>query len=321
MTESGKIGATPLLRALFLVILLGVFLWKVDLQSFFVYFNLQALQNVLLIQPMVLAGLFLVGIRFMFLLGKPAPKLYSTFKAIMLAYGLNCVIPGRIAELVKASYLRERAMVPFSVGVAAVLLERTMDIIFLGVMTLIGIGFLFPGSPPFLLGLAPLLGGFLFSLTRKENFWRWVSALIPWRRLQKGVQDILRHSAARLRGADFFLAVLFGIAAWMLSFSTVALFLFLYSDGSIPFDFWGSMAVFMAITIGVTIPVLPGGFGTYEAGAVFALGRLGYSFESALAMAVTLHLGQVLASVVGSMIILSQEKIGVATIFKQIFSK
>ena len=319
MSKSGKSRASSLLRVLFLVILFILFLWKVDLQSFFVHFNSQLLQSVLFIQPLVLMALFLAGIRFQFLLGKPAPNLHNAFKAVLLAYGLNCVIPGRISELAKVSYLRERAKVSLSVGVAAVFLERSMDIIFLGVLTFIGIFFLFPGVSRTFLVVPALLMGFLFSLTCMESFWRWISELIPWRWLQNGVQDILQNSAARLRGQDFLVAVFLGIATWILSFSTVVLFMYL--NNSIPFNLLGSLAVFIAITLGVTVPALPGGFGMYEAAAVFALGRLGYSFENALAMAVSLHFGQVLASVVGSLIILSKEKIGVSSLFKQISEK
>ncbi len=310
---------TRFLRILFIVILLTGFLWKVDLQSFFISFNLQALQSVLLIQPMVLIGLFLSGFRLNFLLGKPGPKIWHTFKAVLLTNGLNCMFPGRVGELVKISYLRERVEVPLSAGMAAVFLERAMDMIFLGIVTLLGISFFFPGFSPFLLIFPALLAGILFSLIHKGSFWRRAAAFIPWQTLRNGVQDIFGHLASRLGETSFLMAVSFGIFTWMLSFATVVLFLYL--DRSTPFDFLGTVAIFIAITVGVAIPALPGGFGTYEAAAVFALERFGYSLESALATAVTLHFGQVLAGVVGALIILSREKIGVTTVFRRIAAK
>jgi len=46
--------------------------------------------------------------------------IYPAFKAIMLAIGMNAVLPGRIAELLKPTFLMKQIVLPMSAGLAAV---------------------------------------------------------------------------------------------------------------------------------------------------------------------------------------------------------
>jgi uncharacterized protein (TIRG00374 family) len=270
----------------------------------------------LLIQPLVLLSLAVVGIRLIALMGKPAPQFRHTFKAILLAYGLNNILPGRMGELAKISYLYESAQVPIAVGMAAILLERFMDVIFLGVLVMLGIWIFLKGTIPYsLLTLAMAFSVFLFFLVKNKKLLMRIVSKIPWKIMRQGLEDILKSMADRLKERALLKALFFGLTAWTLSYLTFALFLQI--NGANEIGFLGALAVFTGTTIGVAIPGAPGGIGTYEAGAVFALQRLGYGIEEALAIGITLHFSQILIPLTGSIFIILTEKIGVISLAKQ----
>ncbi len=51
-------------------------------------------------------------------------------KSIWLSYGLSNIMPGRISELVKPMYLKDKANIPITVSLSTLLFERFSDVIF-----------------------------------------------------------------------------------------------------------------------------------------------------------------------------------------------
>lgn len=92
--------------------------------------------------------------------------------------------------------------------------------------------------------------------------------------------------------------------------------LFLNLVGSIPIGLFGSLVVFVATVLGAAVPALSGGLGTYEAAAVFTLKGFGYSFEEALALALTVHVCLLSLSIVLTLIIVLTERIGLSALIK-----
>lgn len=316
MNRSRKNSIYFLLRTTIVLILVGIFIWKINAKLLLSYFNFQVIKNILLVQPIIFLSLLMAMIRFLLLLGKPTPRFPFAFKAILLSYGLNNILPGRISELLKVSYLKEHVQLPIAVGLAAVLLERMMDILFLGFLALLSMWIFIGGSatqPLIILAVAFL--GILVLLPRSENWGKWVGARIPWKFLSLGLEDVTKHTSSRLREGSFLTALPFGLASWFLSFLSVALFLQL--NGVSSMGLLGALAVFTGVTVGVAVPLLPGGFGTYETGAVFVLEHLGYSLEKAFSIAIALHTSQILLCVVGSLIVSFTERVGILTLLKQ----
>jgi uncharacterized membrane protein YbhN (UPF0104 family) len=62
---------------------------------------------------------------------------------------------------------------------------------------------------------------------------------------------------------------------------------------------------------------LPGGLGTYEAGAVYALTSLGYPFADALALAVVLHGAQLVLPLVLALLVMSTERLGLLSLIRE----
>ena len=66
---------------------------------------------------------------------------WSSFHPLMIAFMINCVLPGRIGELARPVLLKKNEDVPFSTGLATVGAERAFDVSFLVLLFLIVISF------------------------------------------------------------------------------------------------------------------------------------------------------------------------------------
>ena len=315
MSTSRQYGFV-LIRIAVIAILMILLLWKINIVSLFKYFDLQMLFSILMVQPIVLVGISIIAIRFSTLVAKPKPRFTHTFEAIILSYGFNNFIPGRISELLKATYLKDRAGIPIRISLAAIFLERMMDIVILCTLglTVIILSFLYANLFVLIVPLAVVLF-ILISLPRFEQFLVNLISHMPWRRLKVFLGDFISQSSSRLKEGDFFIAAIFGLAGWAVSLVTVAFLVNL--AGNIPIGPIGVLEVFVATTIGMAIPAIPGGFGTYEAGGVFVLTGFGYNLEEALAMAIALHFSQIIMSVVGSLFILAFHRVGLSSLVKQ----
>ena len=98
------------------------------------YFDVRYLLAMVMVQPLVLASLVLLSVRYAVLIDRPNLSYFAAAKAVTLSQGLNLFLPARLSELLKATYLRNRAEVPMSASLSAMLLERTVDLIIVGVL-------------------------------------------------------------------------------------------------------------------------------------------------------------------------------------------
>jgi len=53
---------------------------------------------------------------------------WSGFHAVMIAFAINCILPGRVGELARPAILLQREKIRFSTGLATIALERAFDI-------------------------------------------------------------------------------------------------------------------------------------------------------------------------------------------------
>ena len=270
----------------------------------------------LAIQPLVIIGLILQSIRFGLLAGLSHTQIRRPFSAVLLCQGLNLVLPGRVAEVFKATYLRCYAGVPLSSGMAAVFLERGVDILIVVLLGIVGILMLSKGSNWFAFFGAGILMLFLISIPFIENRLLLLTKLLPWVRLRGFFENFLQHVADKVRGGTFYYALALGVMAWLTSLANI--YLFVNIAGTKPVDFGGIVLLFVATTIGGGVPALPGGFGGYETAAVLALKPYGYSFEEALPLVIAMHLSQLLLPLLGAGLVLYKERIGISVLIKQL---
>lgn len=288
----------------------------VDLQVLDLAWNRQLLFAILVMQPFVLLIAALGALRFALLSRNPRLPVWPCFKALQLANGLNALLPSHLGELVKPTYLRDHQGVPLSEGLAAVFIERATDVLVLAILALIGASLLVAQpNTAFLLAGAVVVAVFVL-LPRTVEFASAATRLVPWKQLRMFADRLLRNVAHKANSRSTYLALGIGIAVWTVSWASVAVFISV--AGGRPLEFTGGLLVLLAVTVGGSVPALPGGFGTYEAAAVLALRGLGYGFEEALVIAVALHLSQILINAGGAAVILAFERIGLGSLVRDL---
>lgn len=267
----------------------------------------------LIVQPVILFCFILLAIRHVLLIGAPRIGLGVAFRAIVLSQGLNLVLPARLSELLKATYLRDHAKVPLSSGVSAVVLERSVDVLIVAALGVLGVIQYFDRGN---FATIPLVGVVLavaiLTLVRSPGLVLRLVHVVPSARLAGFLERTYRHFSAMAGTQAFWYGLLLGCGAWGLSYINILVFLEL--AGSIPVGLSGALLVFVLTTLGGAIPALPGGLGTYEAAAVIALRSLGYSFDEALVLAFAMHAAQLILPFAMAILIMLTERIGISSL-------
>ena len=267
----------------------------------------------LVVQPIILCCFLVLAMRHVLLVGAPRISLGVAFRAIALSQGLNLVLPARLSELLKATYLRDHASVPLSSGVSAVVLERTVDVLIVAALGALGVVQYFDrgnfASIPVLgLGLVVVI----LVVVRSPDFVLRLVHAVPSKRLAGFLERTFLHFSATAGTRAFWQALLLGGLAWGLSYINILVFLEL--AGGLPIGFSGALLVFVLTTLGGAIPALPGGLGTYEAAAVIALRALGYSFDEALVLSLAMHAAQLILPFVLAVLIMLTERLGISSL-------
>lgn len=267
----------------------------------------------LVVQPIILCCFIFLAVRHVLLIGTPRIGLGVAFRAIVLSQGLNLVLPARVSELLKATYLRDHAKVPLSSGVSAVVLERSVDLLIVAALGVLGVIQYFDrGNFVTIPLVGVVLAVAILALVRSPGLVLRLVHAVPSERLVGFLERTYRHFSAVAGTKAFWYGLLLGCAAWGLSYINILVFLEL--GGGIPVGFSGALLVFVLTTLGGAIPALPGGLGTYEAAAVVALSSLGYSFDEALVLAFAMHAAQLILPFLMAILIMLTERIGISSL-------
>jgi len=305
------------LRLIILAVLVALAIWKTDVSSLFGYFNLRIGAYMLLLQPLAFMCAVFLAKRYSVLLQSAEVKFGTAFKAIVLSNGLNVVLPARLSEVLKATYVNEKTGHSVSEALSAVVLERIGDIIILLLLALACLGsVLLRVDALYVSVLGLVIVGSLGLLVGTEKTILGLASRLRFRMLSRFLHQFVSHAASSLRSRSFYVGQLYGMLAWTCSF--VLMVVFIYLAGSIRIGLSQSLLLFTATTVGLLIPLLPGGIGTYEAAAIYVLRGYGFGFEEALVLALALHMSQLAFFFVGSLIIVSSERIGVIALVKRI---
>jgi uncharacterized protein (TIRG00374 family) len=304
-------------RLAFVGLLLFLVLRIADIPAVTRYFTLRMLGIMLSVQPLVLVCLCMLALRLAVLARTPAAPFIPTFKAVVLAIGMNAILPGRLAELLKPTFLMKHIGLPMSEGLAALFLERMTDVIIMGFVALTSVSLVLgDAGRNIIISLMLAVAALLVFLPRIQKMLQKRTYRLPWPAMRAFLENFLAHASMSIKGGSFYKALLITGAAWLCDFITIALFL--RATGSIPLGLSGTLVVFAATMIGAAIPALPGGLGTYEAAAVFSLKGFGYSFEEALALGIALHVTLFAFAIISSLVIVTTEKTGITALIRNI---
>ena len=256
------------------------------------------------------AGYLIRALRWKVLLHplKPDTALRSRFAGVSIGFAINNIFVGRLGELARAFALTRVEPITLSGSVGSLVVERFLDAIVLGTLFLVPMTLpSFPGAEGFLSGgvgallsttfglLAIAVAGLIAVLIFPEPIVRLAERLfvrLPggWgprmvRALESFLQalKVLRHPVLLTKAVvwSYVFWLWHGLSFW-LGFKAFGI------------DVGFAAAVFTEAVVGfaVAIPAAPGFFGTFQAGADFALsGVYGVAEPSALAFAFGYHLG------------------------------
>ena len=294
-----------LLRIAIVAALAAWMLRELDVQDAVGRLHRGHLYAIALVQPLVVLAYFILGWRFAHLAAPPTVRLMTATRAIVLSAGLNYLLPGRTSEFVKALYLRRSGEQGTGALMAAVVIERLMDLCIVATLTTMVVAARMASSAWVAIGaalgaacclwLSPYVARVVLQASAR---WSWARPRTLLGDFADRIHALSRvHLDARIWGM--------GMAAWAVSWGAVhiAMTVTLGTDVS-----WSeSGLVFVASTLGFGIPLLPGGVGTVEVAAVAAQRLLGIELESAVLVAAVMRLQQIIVPLFWSALILLRE--------------
>ena len=280
--------ATAIKIVLSVVAVLIVFVWALKRSG--VELGQREFLVALMVQPLNLLSLIFIGWRVAILAGAPVGIL-GGIKAATLSNTLLYVLPGRMSELVKPIYLADRYGIAPSKGLAALAVERFLDVIIVALA--IALGVVLVAHPSLSTSLAlwgPLalagIAGCAVVLMRPGLF-AGLIRLIPGERLRAAMTAFVLELQATMAPRRLFTALGLGLCAWSASYLMV--YLLIRFNGSIALAPSAAFLVFLAGTAGLAVAVAPGGLGTFETGIVLALKIHGYGTGEALVLALLMR--------------------------------
>jgi hypothetical protein len=253
-------------------------------------------------------------------------SLWRAFHPMAIGFMINCVLPGRLGEIARPAILQKKEDVPFATGLATVAAERVFDIallIFLFVLTVGAIQIrpdhnvvfgtyqlnretldLIFGSM-LKIGILMIIGIGVFSIAKVRGFLYRVIRFTPrlfffagnplktaiQTKFCEGVIRFLENVAQGFNLIRYPRKIIFCVVFSMLIWGLLAFSYYLFSLGSpgINLTFFELAAVMVIICFFISLPSVPGWWGLWEAGGVFALSLFGVSSKEAAGFTLANH--------------------------------
>jgi uncharacterized protein (TIRG00374 family) len=271
-------------------------------------------------------------------------SIWRAFHPLMIGFMINCVLPGRLGELARPVILQKEEKVPFATGLATVVTERVFDIFLLILLFMLTAGALRISSDQTVafgtyqlnqetlqtifdtmlkLGAVLIAGIAIFSIGKARNLIYSAILLTPTlfffagkrfkatvrKKICEPVINILNNIAqgfALIRyPKKIFLCVGFSALIWGLQ--AFSYYLFSLGSPGINLTFLEITTVMVIICFFISLPSVPGFWGLWEAGGVFALSLFGISAKDAAGFTLANHAIQVipviLVGIVSAMIL------------------
>ena len=276
---------------------------------------------------LVLISFFIRALRWQFILAS-SHKIgtWRAFHPMMIGFMINCILPGRLGELARPVILQKKEKVPFATGIATVAAERMFDVIALVVfavitfaaininpeveivfgnfrlnhatlevlfsrMILMGILLIIAiiaVSIPFvrraidqIILALPALAFFTTETTKKKIRDKLCAPLIQF------VDNIALGFTLIKYPKKILICAIYSFLVWIV----VAFSYYVFSLGSpgVHLSYAEMFAVMVIICLFIALPSVPGFWGVWEAGGVFAMSIFGVSTSTAAGFTLANH--------------------------------
>ena len=317
-SRASKLGyGIVIARYTLALLLLLLVIFYLDYKSFWEYLSIDMLIASLAVQPILFLAYIPLAYRYKILTNDSSLRIKDIYAGIILSFGMNIVLPGRIAELLKIIYLRKYGNLSISHGIAALFVERLSDLFTVILLGLIGVNIFLFNINTRIFGVAVILIVLvIIALPYLELHLVKLIGKLPWENIKIFTHNVFTHAVSIIRDGKIYTSFSIGAITWAFWFLSVYLFLKMIGVNNLGLG--GTLALFVATALGGAIPALPGGLGTFEAGAVFVLMKFGYTFEKSVAIGITLHFGQLLGVFIAALIISMKQGAGVRGMVSEI---
>ena len=276
---------------------------------------------------LVCISFFIRAVRWRLILSSSHPiGIGQAFHPLMIGFMINCILPGRVGELARPMILQKKQKIPFATGIATVAAERIFDVaalIIFGVITLTAIeinpqveitfgGFHLNRSTLevvfdrfIVVGVLLIAAIIMVSIPRVRRGIHRVILTIPslvlftdesakakikakvCQPLIRFVDNIALGFTLIKQPKKIFICGLYSLIVW----TTAALSWYVFSLGSpgINLSYAEMYGVMVIICFFIALPSVPGFWGLWEAGGVFALSLFGVSTNAAAGFTLANH--------------------------------
>jgi len=255
---------------------------------------------------------------------------WSAFHPMMIGFMINCILPGRAGEVARPVILKKSENIPFSTGIATVAAERAFDISFILIFFIIVLATvdidpkldmtfgeyhlsrktLIDISEGFLKICLFLIAGIVFvSIRKTRESMKRIIATIPsifffaGTELKKKILtkvcnpliNLLDNFASgfSLIKSPKKLIVCAGLSFLIWILSAFSYYIMAQGCPGIGLSFVEISAVMIIVCFFIALPSIPGWWGIWEAGGIFALSLFGISTKEAAGFTLVNHAIQV----------------------------
>jgi uncharacterized protein (TIRG00374 family) len=279
----------------------------------------------------VLLGFGLRTLRWqMILAASRKVEFWAAFHPLMIGFAINCILPGRVGEIARPAILSQKKEIAFTTGLATVAAERVLDIFILIVLFALVLVRVQP-DPNFTMRFGELelsqavleriaantlklcvlllCGIVLISIERTRKMSYNIIDWIPKRftflgpkiyavtvKLSQTLKKIIGNFAMGFalikRPQMLIFCLIISIIIWWVN--ALSYYFFTLGCEGIELSFIEVFAMMVIICFFVALPSVPGYWGIWEAGGVFALSLFGVGEDEAAGYTLTSHAIQIL---------------------------
>jgi len=281
-----------ILKYLLSAICIVYVLWGVDFQTLASSFDILTVKAVLVAQGILLLCLIPLSFRLVFITHGES-NLLTSFRAVVIGNATNTLLPAKLGEIAKIVVFKKSAGMSTAHATGAVFWERFADLsclLLIGIITATMLDI-----PLVLLPLALIVGSIWVGLILLKYKPQWLHLIVnrlPGDKVRNFIRQTMSALSENMQLSYYAKLGTITIIIWALF---VGYIFYLLSTGTnLNLTDGQIMTVIIASILGVTIPSAPAGIGVYETLVVGALAMAGVHKEQALAIALALHVIQIL---------------------------
>jgi glycosyltransferase 2 family protein len=264
-------------------------------------------------------GIWIRSIRWGLLLPEHSVKTSSLFRALVVGFTVNDLLPFRVGEVARAYLLAQWCRIPYGATVASLLVERVLDGFSLAILLLLALTLPLPQPPPSYLlivgviaagvslGAAAVLGLASWRASAVSAVARLLARRLPLRfgvRIEQ-VASNFASSLSLVRSPGRLVRLLgLSLLAWCLE---MGLFFILLLSFGLPGGYPLALLVGSAANFATLVPSSPGYAGTFDSAVIKLLGdAASIGIVQAITYDFAVHATLILPVVVVGMLVLWQ---------------